>query len=109
MNEGHDEDEDREIIYADYTESLKQWLMQAERMTEDTSVVFVAGLMVGLAICARHPDYGKEMHQIMMDDIKVRWGGSLTAFGLMAHGTGDERAAPEQIADQIQESVMIEP
>ena len=109
MRQHHEEDEDSEEVYADYTESLKQYLIQEEGYSEDQAVVSVSGVMIGVAICARHPEYGKEMHDIMMDDIKVRWGGSLTAFGLMAHGTGDERSAPEQLADEIARAVIIDP
>lgn len=109
MTQHHEEDEGSEEIYADYSESLKQYLMQEEGQSEEQAVVSVGGIMIGIAICARHPAYGKEMHDIMMDDIKVRWGGSITAFGLMAHGTGDERSAPEQLADEIARAVIIDP
>lgn len=78
-------------------------------MTEDTAVVFLAGLQVGVAIAERHPEHGKEMHSLLMSDIKTRIGGSAAAFGLMAAGTGDERTAPEQIADDIAEEVLLEP
>ena len=96
-------------IYADYTESLKQWLIQEHDMTEETAVVFLAGIQVGVAIVKRHPKHGKGMHALLMDDIKIRAGGSITAFGLMAAGTGDERTAPEQMADYIADEVLLEP
>lgn len=100
---------DEEEAYPDYTQSLKQWLIQEHEMTEATAVVFLAGIQVGVAIVKRHPKHGKMIHALLTGDVKIRAGGSITAFGLMAAGTGDERTAPEQMADYIADEVLLEP
>ncbi len=102
-------DDEQEEMYPDYVEGLKSWLMQAEHMSEDTAVVSIAGIMIGTALAERHPEYTKEMHSMMVENCKVRWGGSLTAFGLMAHAAGDDRTIPEEMADSIADSIIVEP
>ena len=93
--------------YRDYTESLKTWLMQEHGLNEATAVVSAGGIMIGLSIWQRHPEYAQVMFDLTQTDIMNRAGSSVAAFGLMAHATGDERIAPEQMADWIAESIPL--
>ena len=66
--------------------------------------------MIGLALWFRHGDYAEELYQQTLTAIATREGGSVVAFGLMAAGLGgDDRTLPEISADEIRESIPVEP
>ena len=96
-----------EETYSDILESLKKFY-EEKGLTEEAAVVNVGGIMIGLALWARHTDYTVGMYEQIVTAIATREGGSVTAFGLMAAGLGgDDRTLPEIEADEIRESIPI--
>lgn len=102
-------EEEANETFSDVLESLKKHYEDDQGLTEEAAVVQVAGVMTGLALWHRHPDFAEDLYQLTLTAIAEREGGSVTAFGLMAAGLGDERTLPEIAADQIQEAIPIEP
>lgn len=101
--------EEADEAYSDILESLKKFYEDEQGVTEEAAVVTIAGIMTGLALWHRHPDYAGMLYQETLTAIAEREGGSVTAFGLMAAGLGDERTLPEIAADQIEEAIPTEP
>ena len=93
----------------DLTEKVLVWLGIDHTLSPPTARVLVGGLLIGLALAARHPQYAADAHIEFGKDYRTRAAGSDIIFFAAAVASGDERTAPEMLADEMATECPIQP
>lgn len=100
----------------DFMDEVMCWLHETYGLETAAVEGTTAGLCVGLALAARHPEYAAVAHERLGIDYRVRAtthaevGGSVAEFELMASAItegGDGRTAPEKMADECVEACPV--
>ena len=92
----------------DYTSGIIKWLASEHDLVKPVAYLpYMAGLLWGLALAARHPEYAKKAHEALTSNYHQRTAGGKIEFQAMAVASGDERTSPEKLADQLVEDVEI--
>ena len=93
----------------DFTERVLGWLRVDHDLEPPTARVMTSGLLVGLALATRHPEYAANAHVEFAKDYRTRAAGSDIIFFAEAVASGDERTVPEMLADEIVVECLILP
>lgn len=93
----------------DYTRSVARWLIEKHALVnQEQQILEMSGLQWGIALAMRHPEYAQQAHEQFTKDFKERLAGTVHLFNAMSAGGGDERTAPEILADQLAEEVYCD-
>lgn len=93
----------------DFTERVLVWLGVDHALAPPTARVMTAGVLFGLALAARHPEYAADAHVEFGKNYRTRAAGSDIIFFAEAVASGDERTVPEMLADEIVSECPIQP
>ena len=85
----------------DLTEGLLEWLREEHELKPDTCEDVLVGILIGLAFAERHRVLASVVYDNLLADHKARNSGSETAYEAEAIASGDERTAPEIMADEL--------